>query len=85
MIEGGVKIGSGCILESHVAIKSGTTLGENYRVSEGAVLGGLPQHIHMPERPGTVVIGAGNTIRENVTVHRAMERTTRPRSATIAC
>jgi len=37
------------------------------------VLGGLPQHAHMPENPGQVVIGSGNTIRENVTVHRALE------------
>jgi UDP-N-acetylglucosamine acyltransferase len=26
----------------------------------------------MPERPGRVVIGSGNTIRESVTIHRAM-------------
>jgi UDP-N-acetylglucosamine acyltransferase len=73
VIEAGAKVGSGCILESHVAIKTGTTLGENCRVSEGAVLGGLPQHVHVPEHPGAVVIGAGCTIRENVTVHRALE------------
>ena len=73
VIEAGVRLGSGCILESHVTIKSGTTLGENCRVSDGAVLGGLPQHVHVPEHPGPVVIGAGNTFRENVTVHRALE------------
>jgi UDP-N-acetylglucosamine acyltransferase len=32
----------------------------------------MPQHIHMPEHPGVVEIGDGNTIRENVTVHRAL-------------
>ena len=73
VIEEGVRLGGGCILESHVTIKSGTRLGENCRVSDGAVLGGLPQHVHVPEHPGTVVIGAGNTFRENVTVHRALE------------
>ena len=40
---------------------------------EGAVLGGMPQHLHMPEFPGRLVIGDGNVIRENVTVHRAMD------------
>ena len=39
---------------------------------EGAILGGLPQHLHVPAQPGRVVIGAGNTIRENVTIHRAL-------------
>jgi UDP-N-acetylglucosamine acyltransferase len=42
-------------------------------VFEGAVLGGLPQHVHIPERPGQVIIGSDNVIRENVTVHRALE------------
>ena len=73
VVEAGVTIGSGCILESHVVIKTGTTLGENCRVSDGAVLGGLPQHVHVPEQPGTIVIGSHNTIRENVTIHRPLQ------------
>jgi len=73
VIESGATIGPGCTLESCVVVKDGTTLGANNRVFEGAVLGGLPQHAHMPEKPGKVVIGSGNTIRENVTVHRALE------------
>lgn len=73
VVESDVTIGRGCILESHVVIKDGTTLGANNHVFEGAVLGGLPQHVHMPESPGRVVIGSGNIIRENVTVHRAMD------------
>jgi UDP-N-acetylglucosamine acyltransferase len=36
------------------------------------VLGGLPQHVHVPAQPGRIVIGSGNTIRENVTIHRAL-------------
>ena len=73
VIEPNVTIGPDCILESHVVIKEGTTLGPRNRVFEGAVLGGLPQHVHVPERPGKVVIGSGNTIRENVTIHRALD------------
>jgi UDP-N-acetylglucosamine acyltransferase len=73
VIESDVTIGPGCILESHVVIKQGTTLGAQNRVFEGAVLGGLPQHVHIPEKPGKVVIGSGNTIRENVTIHRALD------------
>jgi len=73
VIEPDVTIGEGCILESRVVVKSGTTLGPNNHLFEGAVIGGLPQHVHMPENPGRVIIGAGNTFRENVTIHRALE------------
>ena len=72
IVEPGAVIGSGCILESRVTIKECTTLGANNRVFEGAILGGLPQHVHIPEHPGGVVIGSDNVIRENVTIHRAL-------------
>lgn len=73
VIDENTVIGDGCRLESRVVVKNGTVLGEDNLVFEGAVLGGLPQHAHMPERPGRVVIGSGNVIRENVTVHRALD------------
>jgi UDP-N-acetylglucosamine acyltransferase len=34
----------------------------------------MPQHLRRPDAAGGVVIGARNVIRENVTIHRAMER-----------
>lgn len=73
VIEDDVIIEAGCKFESGVVVKNGTTLGPNNHVFEGAVLGGPPQHAHMPEAPGRVIVGAGNTIRENVTIHRALE------------
>jgi UDP-N-acetylglucosamine acyltransferase len=73
VVEAGVVIGDNSTLASRVVVKSGTTLGRANHVFEGAVLGGLPQHIHMPEHPGRLTIGDGNVIRENVTVHRALE------------
>jgi UDP-N-acetylglucosamine acyltransferase len=73
VVEPDVTIESSCRLEGHTVIKTGTRLGPNNHVFECAVLGGLPQHVHIPERPGRVVIGAGNTIRENVTIHRALD------------
>lgn len=73
VIEDDVTIDDGCQLASSVVIKESTTLGPNNRVFEGAILGGMPQHVHMPERPGRVIIGAGNTIREFVTIHRSLE------------
>ncbi len=73
VVEADVTIGDGCVLESHVVVKHGTSLGSDNHVFEGAVLGGLPQHVHLPENPGRVVIGNGNTIRENATIHRALQ------------
>ncbi len=72
VVERGAVIGDGCVLESHVVIKQGTTLAPNNHVFEGAILGGLPQHLRMPPRVGTLVIGPGNTIREHCTIHRAL-------------
>jgi UDP-N-acetylglucosamine acyltransferase len=73
VVEAGVVLGDGCHLAGRVTIKSGTVLGRDNLVLEGTVLGGMPQHIHMPEHPGTTEIGDGNVFRENVTVHRALE------------
>jgi UDP-N-acetylglucosamine acyltransferase len=73
VVEPGVVLGDRCHLVGRVTVKSGTVLGHDNTVFEGTVLGGMPQHIHMPECPGGVVIGDGNVIRENVTVHRALE------------
>jgi UDP-N-acetylglucosamine acyltransferase len=74
VVEPDTAIGDESILESHVIIKRGTELGPRNRVCEGAVLGGFPQHVHRPQHPGRVVIGSDNTIRENATIHRALER-----------
>jgi UDP-N-acetylglucosamine acyltransferase len=73
VIEDDATIDDGCTLASSVVVKEGTTLGPNNRVYEGAILGGPPQHVHVPERPGRVIIGEGNTIREFVTIHRALD------------
>ncbi len=72
IIEPEVVIGDHCHLASRVVIKNGTTLGDHNTVHEGTVLGGFPQHLHMPERLGSTIIGSHNTFRENCTVHRAL-------------
>ena len=79
IVESDVVIAEGCNLAARVIVKDGTRLGPNNHVYEGAVLGGAPQHLKMPEQLGQVIIGAGNVIRENSTIHRAM----RPEGATI--
>jgi UDP-N-acetylglucosamine acyltransferase len=73
VVEAGVALGDRCHLAGRVTIKSGTLLGRDNTVLEGTVLGGMPQHIHMPEHPGVTIIGDGNVFRENTTVHRALE------------
>jgi UDP-N-acetylglucosamine acyltransferase len=73
VVEAGVVLGDGCHLAGRVTVKSGTVVGRDNLVLEGTVLGGMPQHVHMPEHPGTTEIGDGNVFRENCTVHRALE------------
>lgn len=72
VIEAGTEIGEGCKIASHAVVKAGTRLGPFNEVFEGAILGGLPQHLKMPEVIGGLVIGARNTFREHVTVHRGL-------------
>jgi UDP-N-acetylglucosamine acyltransferase len=72
IIEPEAIVGDNCQLAARVIVKTGTELGEGNIVHEGSVLGGYPQHTRMPERLGTIKIGAGNTFRENCTVHRAL-------------
>ena len=64
IVEQEVAIGHNCILEARVVLKAGTTLGDNNHVFEGAVLGGLPQHVRAPERPGGLIVGSGNVLRK---------------------
>jgi UDP-N-acetylglucosamine acyltransferase len=70
VIEAGATIGDDCRIEARVVIKSRTTLGTNNEVGEGTVLGGKAQHLHTHDPGGTLVVGHGNRIRENVTMHR---------------
>ncbi|NQT37859.1 MAG: acyl-ACP--UDP-N-acetylglucosamine O-acyltransferase [Planctomycetes bacterium] len=74
VIEPDVILGDGCELASHVVIRSGSTLGSGNKICERTVIGGVPQHLQAPEQAGRVVIGSGNTFREMVTIHRAMDK-----------
>ena len=73
LVEDDVTLGPGCVLECRAIVKQGTRMGAANHVFENTLIGGLPQHIHPPESSGGVIIGSGNTFRENGTVHRAME------------
>ncbi|MDO5582058.1 MAG: acyl-ACP--UDP-N-acetylglucosamine O-acyltransferase [Planctomycetia bacterium] len=73
VIEDDVEIGNGCRLEARVSIKNGTILGENNHIFDGTIIGSIPQCIGISDICGQVIIGSGNIIRENVTIHRAMK------------
>lgn len=70
-IEGDVVIGDHCTIYPYVSIMSGTRMGDNNTVFQGTVLGALPQDFEYKGDKTTLVIGSGNTIRENVVINRA--------------
>jgi UDP-N-acetylglucosamine acyltransferase len=72
VVEPDTRIGDRTRLVGHVTIKQGTVVGCANTICEGAVLGGVPQHTRALERIGGLRIGDRNTIREHVTIHRAM-------------
>jgi UDP-N-acetylglucosamine acyltransferase len=71
-VEAGAVIGQGCQLAARSTVKTNSVLGRDVALGEGTVVGGMPQHISPPANPGRVVIGERCVLRENVTVHRAM-------------
>ena len=71
LIEVGVVIGARTKLDSHATIKTGTTMGVDNVVSQGAVLGGDPQDRKFRDEQTFLRIGDRNVFREYVTVHRA--------------
>jgi UDP-N-acetylglucosamine acyltransferase len=71
LVEAGVKIGAGCRIDAHAQILGSVTLGANCVVCAAACIGGDPQDLGFDRAtPSCVIIGDGNTFRENVTVHR---------------
>lgn len=71
VIEGGVKIGRGTQVGPHVHIQGLTEIGPDNFIGTGACIGLPPQHLDYKGAPTKLIIGAGNTIRESVSIHRA--------------
>lgn len=74
IVEANAVIGDNCVLESSVVIKEGTKLGTGNHILEGTIVGGTPQHMRPPQHLGGLEIGSNNTIREYVTIHRALHK-----------
>ena len=67
VVEDGVVIGDGTILEPRVTIKKGSIVGKNNHLFEGATIGGLPQCVGLSEEEcGGVIVGDGNVIRKTL-------------------
>lgn len=74
VIEDGVDIGAGTVIREHAIIRSGTQIGEGCIIDSHAVIGGLPQDLSFhPKTPTGVRIGNHVTLREGVTVSRAVD------------
>jgi UDP-N-acetylglucosamine acyltransferase len=72
LVEDGVEIEQGTVLEAQVTLHTGTRLGRHCRIGPGTVLGGAPQdHKYKGER-SYLRIGDHNTLRECVTMHLAV-------------
>ncbi len=74
VIEKTVTIGSGTILGPNVVVGKNTTLGRNNRLFTNCAVGGTPQILGFDSNTeiGELIIGDGNTIREQVTIHPSM-------------
>ena len=71
VVSRGVEIGSGTILEANVVISKGVTVGESNYFFPNCVIGCRPQTLSLNSGAefGRLVIGDGNTIHEQVTIH----------------
>lgn len=71
VIDSGVSIGSGTVLDANVVIGKDVEIGKNNHFFANCVVGGRPQILGLsPDaKLGGLVIGDGNTIREQVTIH----------------
>lgn len=75
VISAGVSIGAGTILEANVVITGNVTIGRNNQFFPNCVIGCRPQVLRLTSDTeiGGLVIGDGNIIREQVTIHPGMQ------------
>lgn len=71
IISRGVSIGTGTVIDANVVIDEDVKIGKNNHFFANCVIGGQPQVLGLSpdDKLGGLVIGDGNTIREQVTIH----------------
>lgn len=71
VIDSGVEIGADTILDPNVVIGKDVKIGKNNHLFANCAIGGKPQILGLSadDEIGGLVIGDGNTIREQVTIH----------------
>jgi len=80
IVEGGAKIGPGCVLAPHVFISGCVSMGANNTIGHGAVIGTFPQDLAFsPKTSSGVCIGERNVIREYCTIRRGNTNNSRLR------
>ncbi len=73
IIEEGVELGAGCVVDAYAMIKKYTVLGAGVTVHSFAVIGDSPQFLKFdPATVSGVRIGAGTVVREHVTINRSI-------------
>ena len=73
-VDEGTTIGEGTILDANVVVGKNVKIGKDNRLYANCVVGRPPQLLGLDEDSpvGTLEIGDGNTIREQVTIHPSM-------------
>jgi UDP-N-acetylglucosamine acyltransferase len=68
-----VKVGAGTIIGPHVVVKGPTIIGQDNHIHSFASIGDLPQDLGFdPASKTQLIIGDRNSIREYVSIHRAI-------------
>lgn len=73
IVEEGVQIGAGCVIDAYAVVRRGTVLGDGVVVHPFAVVGGEPNFLKFdPKTVSGVRIGAGTIIREHASINRSI-------------
>ena len=74
LVGGQVALGRNARLESHVVLEGLTEIGPDCRIGSHSVIGTDPQDVGDKGEETRVTLGAGNILREFVTIHRGTAR-----------
>jgi UDP-N-acetylglucosamine acyltransferase len=74
IVEAGVEVGEDCVIEAAAQIRTGSRIGAGCFIGSGALVGSDPQFRGFDRRIRSgVALGAGNVLREYVTIHRSID------------